>query len=565
MGSSTSVVLSLVSLATLSALVSHGGIINPPPPPKPNILLIVLDDVGTDKLEEYDVSGTTTFAGSPLCAGTSTCNDASLPLPFPKTPNLDNLMKGNFGGLSGGGIRFNRAYTASVCGPSRACMLTGRYGFRTGMGSVDTEPHGQHERLANTEVLIPEVLRNGIPQASKKYQCGAFGKWHLSAKHVCDPAAPSDYTHPIDNGFEFFKGTMDNLGDHFSWVQVTATATSLAMTSYFKLDPAPPPLSCDSNCAGMPCNFVFSNEFDETLFSASVTRNDALTWINAQDSARPWFAYVAFNAPHATYQVPPWGLLSPETQALLQANCDGDYDAGKTVAAPCEATKRKLFYNAMLEAVDTEIGALISGIAPTKKLNTLVFVIGDNGTPGAVMELGIYPGGDTHDKGTAYELGVRVPLLVAGVTVPTGYHISEAPVHAVDLWRTIAQIAGADEPPGLISDSISFKNVILNPSSLGSRTQIFCQQFTTFGPYVPNIDPTPCPAHDRCIIEDFDSPFPHGRFKLIRKSPATCDLPFTEELYELPNESASANKIGDPGFASVLLQLQNDMTNLSGP
>src|SRR5262249_11734034 len=119
--------------------------------------------------------------------------------------------------------------------------------------------------------------------------CGAFGKWHLTYN-------TGDDLHPNNNGYARFAGCMSNsLGTgngtgHFDWRRLFDGRSRLVT--------APP--------------------FDETQWIASVNRRDALEWIGEQSG--PWFAYVAFNPPHAPYTVPPFSLLSTPTQNELTAS-----------------------------------------------------------------------------------------------------------------------------------------------------------------------------------------------------------------------------------------------------
>ena len=119
---------------------------------QPNILVIVLDDVGTDKLRIYGESESQQYAQAPYCGKIFD------PLPYPRTQTIDALAEGNLPGLLGGGVRFDRAYSAPVCCPARACIQTGRYGFRNGLGVVDDGPSFRR-RMSNAEVLLPELLR----------------------------------------------------------------------------------------------------------------------------------------------------------------------------------------------------------------------------------------------------------------------------------------------------------------------------------------------------------------------------------------------------------------------
>jgi arylsulfatase A-like enzyme len=578
---------------------------------QPNIVLIVLDDVGTDKLRMYGESDSPSYALPPFCGALAD------PLPYPRTPTLEQLASGTFPGLGGGGLRFGRAYSAPVCTMARACMQTGRYGFRNGLGVVD-DGLAQRQRMRNEEVLLPELLRAGFPTPTpgslRRYRTGAFGKWHLSALPVCDPTLPSDFTHAVDNGFQLFQGTMANVGsplsnpgDHYRWTKVTAVPGTTELTRYdvgavqmaepFHFSPA---------CTVPGTRQQFAG-YTAQNWSGSVTRQDAAQWID--DQPQPFFACVNFNAPHFPYQVPPFELLSAETRAVLgdPASCGGPFCPGQIAgtASPCGTSpcgdltecvsmQRRLFYNAMLEAVDTEIGNLLAGMSAEKRARTLVIVMGDNGTPGVVLEPLLHGGGKGTGKGTMSELGVRVPMIVAGRPVPPGGHVSEALVHAVDLWRTVAQLSGAKESlaaPLTPLDSRSFAHVLEHPGAPSRRDEIFCQGFvrpghydpTDWGPYEPACSDPSVPGVYFCVPRSLGG---HGRslcdgqYKLIVAQtapgidvapPGTADVrpQYTEELYDLladPEESIDLmpQLPGNPTLAAVHAQLRARMTQLSG-
>jgi arylsulfatase A-like enzyme len=300
-------------------------------------------------------------------------------------------------------------------------------------------------------------------------------------------------------------------------------------------------------------------------------------------------------------------LLSGETQAALQdpGNVGGPYCAGQVAgtASTCgtstcgdptgfTAVQKRIFYNAMLEAVDTEIGNLLAQMSPDKRASTMVFVIGDNGTPQTAVEPLLHD--PDHAKGEFYELGVRVPLIVSGYLTPRGEHVSSALVQGVDLWRTFAQISGAS--PALAAplqplDSIGFRDVLTNPSAPSARSEIFCQTFvqpgayagTEWGPYpltcpdptVPGVFscvPKNVGQHGRCLSD--------GQYKLILVQtaagaealpPGTQDIrpTYSEKLYDIladPEETTDlAPQIpGDPMLAAIRDQLRDRLTQLSG-
>jgi len=455
-----------------------------------NILLIVLDDVGTDKLQLFD--------------------DLAAP-PYPKTPRIDALAEG--------GIKFRNFYTNPLCSETRACIQTGRYGFRTGMGA-NTEIW----RLPDSEVFLPELLRAGLPP-EQAYRCGAFGKWHLGK---LDPA------HAVTNGYHRFYGTLLNPYQHFDWEKI-------------EHDEGAPP----------------SAPIPSTTWSASVVRSDAVNWINAE--TQPFFAYVAFNPPHDEWQVPPLALLSDATRAELVGYVEGQTAVGND--------QRKIFYRAMLEAVDTEIGNLLDGIDPFQLQRTMVFVVCDNGSDHRVIQP---PHDPTHGKASGYQLGIRVPMIVSGPLVPQpvppGGHECTRMVEAVDLWRTLGALAGADEQMAFQSagfsapypwiDSQSFLPLILDPGAPGPNPWVFSELYAPAGPYQSS---TCLRLHLRTLTD--------GEFKYIRwvvKEPGTplCAPPhYMHEFYRLttdPHETTNLMQGGlTPPERAALQDLRTLMDVLS--
>jgi arylsulfatase A len=122
-------------VATAIPLLAADGVPVPPPPDrKPNIVFILADDYGTGEVSSYGADNY-------------------------KTPNIDALARG--------GIRFTNAYTAPLCGPSRALIMTGRYAFRTGATNQDATG----EMKPSVETMIPKVLKPA------GYVSAMIGKW----------------------------------------------------------------------------------------------------------------------------------------------------------------------------------------------------------------------------------------------------------------------------------------------------------------------------------------------------------------------------------------------------
>jgi arylsulfatase A-like enzyme len=432
--------------------------------------------------------------------------------PYPRTPTLNALAEG--------GIQFRSFYANPLCSLTRALLHTGRYAFRTGMGA-NTEGY----RLPDAEVLLPEVLRLGYASGSG-YRCGAFGKWHIGQ---------FDASHPVTNGYHRFQGHLQNVIDHFNW----------------------PKFEHDEGGAVV-------GPISVARWSPSEVREDAVDWINAQ--SQPFFAWVAFNPPHREWQVPPFATLSAETLAELAGYSEGQYAANV-------AAERQLFARAMLESVDTELQNLLDGIGPARLADTMVFVVCDNGSSNRVIQA---PHVTTHGKPSGYELGIRVPMIISGPLVPQpvppgGYVVDEL-VEAVDLYPTIAEIAGADlalafQNSGLVApyptvDGLSILPLILDPSATGPNEFAYCELFAPPGEY----ETTQClQVHLRTITD--------GEYKYMRwvdkEGLPVCSLPHSHhELYHLPSDpSETMNLLGGgvltPPQRLVYERLRTEMDRLS--
>ena len=320
------------------------------------------------------------------------------------TPTIDQLASE--------GVLFRHAYTNPVCAPTRAAMLTGRHGFRTLIGVPEAAV------LDVGETIIPELL-------SATHHTAAIGKWHLG------PAANVD--HPIDSGFDYYAGGLGGgVGDYFSWNKTTnsTSTTGSTQTGY-------------------------------TTYATIDAANEAIAKI-AEYGEDPWFIWLAFNASHTPFHVPPSEL----TTITVDAGSDN-------------ATK----FKAGVEAMDTEIERLLASIPQSIRDDTTVIFIGDNGTPSGASESPFESG---HAKGSVYEGGINVPFIVNGPRIEPADEGSEslALVGSVDLFATIAEIAGV---AAAAEDSLSLLPYFANPSrpTLLVRPYIYEERFEPngAGPY----------------------------------------------------------------------------------
>ena len=328
-----------------------------------NILLIIADDYGAD--------------GSSLYNSTNT--GASLP----PTPNIKALAQT--------GVVFSRAYANPVCSPTRACLITGRYSFRTGIGDAIMGPTSPSLKFSEFTLADAFAANSGLG-----YRVAQFGKWHLAT----GPGSPNNI-----GGWPHFAGSIP--GALVSYTNWTKTIDGTSTANY-------------------------------TNYETTDVVNDAIAWIQAQGNS-PWFAWVAFNAPHTPLHKPP-NSLCPHYTGLSGTQAD------------INANPRP-YFEAMVEALDTEMGRLLAAVDPAK---THIIFLGDNGTTAQVLQPP-YP--SARGKSTLYEGGTKVPFIIAGPAVANPNRTNSTLVHAVDLYATILDLAGinmaATVPTNIVVDSKS--------------------------------------------------------------------------------------------------------------
>jgi len=400
---------------------------------QPNVLLIIADDLGVDRIGAY----------------------ASVPDPG-HTPRID--------ALAAQGVLFRKAYANPVCSPTRATLLTGRYGYRTGVGLAMNYILDTFE-LSGAETCLPQALAPAV-------RSSIVGKWHMSAMNI------GGLLHPLLVGFEH----------HFGSITILDGYIGNAYTNFAK------------NMDG--------TEFPTSTYNTTDIVNDALSQI-ARFGDDPWCLWVAFNAPHAPYHKPPANLhtftLPPLTNATVPIH-----------------TK------AMIEAMDTEIGRMLDSMDPAVLANTVVIFVGDNGTDKPAASTPLDP---NKLKGTLYEGGIHVPLIIAGPGVAAGAQC-EALVNSTDLFATIADIAGL--PYATATDSVSLVPYFTDPAQPSLRSFAYAELFQPngYGPYT---------SRKRTAVGE--------RFKLIWNY-TTSDNPATQELYDLlANPTETLNLLLAPPLA----------------
>jgi arylsulfatase A-like enzyme len=456
-------------------------------PPPQNVMLIVLDDVGTDLIGAYEALETAQGRAPGLPAS---------------TPAIDQL-------LAAQGVTFSRAWTAPKCSPTRAQILTGLHPFHSGVGAiVRASPFSgaRNPGLFSEAVLLPQQLRAG----PTPYASAAVGKWHLGDIAQLEDDPGHALGSPHGQWFQFYAGSRFNLeavsagassNVYFSWRKVYANALG-----------APTP--CGTS--GSPCETPMIAPPSRNYATAD-TAEDALALIATLPE--PWFLYVSFNAVHAPYHVPPVDL--PTAPCL----------PGASASSPCalevsnSAVSRA---RCMMSALDQQIGRLICASDPA---DTTFILIGDNGSPQSATAA---PHNPLHAKGTMYEGGVRVPLIVRSPLVPPARRgaVEERLVSSVDLYPTVLEIAGAPLLPSTATDGVSLVPYLVDGAAPTLRWMSYTEGF------FPNFRPTSAgvpPAGYVCNYQN--QALRDGRFKLIRRTRRDHQnqalILVSEEFYDL--------------------------------
>ena len=309
----------------------------------PNVLLILLDDVGFGMASTF---------GGPVA-----------------TPNLDQLANN--------GLRYTRFHTTALCSPTRAALLAGRNHHSAGTGVITemgTGYPGYTGIIPRNTALVSEILRgNG-------YATAMFGKWHNTPEPDISPAGPFDRW-PTGLGFDYFYGF--NQGETNQYYP----------TLYRNTVPVAAPKTPEQG-------YHFTEDMtDETI---AWTRN-----VRAADPEKPWFVYFSTGAVHAPHQAPKewrerfkgqfdhgWdkqrelthakqlamGIIPKGTKLTPRPQ---EIPAWDTVPAEAKPVYLRLMenYAGFMAHTDHHVGRLIESLRQSGELdNTLVlYIVGDNG------------------------------------------------------------------------------------------------------------------------------------------------------------------------------------------
>jgi arylsulfatase A-like enzyme len=329
------------------------------------------------------------------------------------TPHIDRLARD--------GVRFTSFYVSPVCSPTRASLLTGRYNYRTGV--VDTYL-GRSMMHPDETTLAEFLLKSG-------YRTGIFGKWHLGDNYPL---------RAMDQGFQ--ESLVLNGGG------IGQPSDPVGGESYF--DP------------------MLRRNGDWVRTEGYVTDviTDAAIEFIRRSRLEPFFAYVAFNAPHTPLEVPP-GKHAKYREMKLQRT---DFpDRGVTISATFDPDVTAKIYG-MVENIDENVGRLLAALDELRLTErTVVIFMTDNGPQQPRYNAGL-PG----LKGTVHEGGIRVPFFVRWPGTLTPRASDRIAAH-IDVTPTLLDIAGASEARGGAFDGRSLLPLLRSESNDWPDRTLFFQ------------------------------------------------------------------------------------------
>lgn len=322
------------------------------------------------------------------------------------TPRLDRL--------AAEGLRLTNMNMETQCTPSRSSLMTGRFAIRSGTYAVPFG--GVPEGLTQWEITVAEAL------SAVGYASGYFGKWHLGSH---------DGRLPTDQGFQEWYG-IPRTTDEALWPQ----------HPQYSPDIIKPEQVLEGKGAGQHSHEVKVYDLNERrVIDAELTRRSIDFMERQVKSKQPFFVYTSLTQPH---------LPSVPHPAF----------AGKTGNGDWADMLAELDFNAgqMLDAID-RLGA---------RDNTVVIFASDNGAE-FVKPWDGWAGPWRGAYFTALEGGIRVPFIIRWPGRISAGRVSDEIVHGVDLFPTLATIAGATIPQDRPFDGVDQSEFFIGRSQKSNR------------------------------------------------------------------------------------------------
>lgn len=396
-----------------------------------------------------------------------------------QTPQIDQLAED--------GVRFTNAYAAcAVCSPTRASVLTGKYPARLLLtnwlpsGRWDPKARLREGRFVRglpvEELTLAEVLRDA------GYQTFHIGKWHLGSQPFCLPQ---------HHGFD---------------INVAGNAHGAPGQYFFPYEG-----NWSIPTTGQRARWNVLPDGIEGEYLTDRLTDEAVRLI--QDSGeQPFFLYL----PH-------YGVHTP-----LQAK---DEVRRKYERIPKAKRQGKPVYAAMVESIDDSVGRVLQALRRKNiEQKTVIIFTSDNG--------GLYKATSNAplraNKGSYYEGGIRVPLIVKWPGVTAAGRTVDDPVISNDLYPTCLTVAGLDQNPGQHMDGVNLQPVLAGDGSLPSRSLFW--HFPHYNKHPSSVPSSVIRKGDWKLIETFD--------------------PTGVELYNLANDLGETTNLAeqDPSLRDTLLQ-----------
>jgi arylsulfatase A-like enzyme len=368
-----------------------------------------------------------------------------------RTPNIDRI--------GAEGMTFRNFYANScVCSPTRAALLTGCYPDRVGVPGVirEGEPSNSWGFLSKRAVLLPERLRGA------GYHSAIVGKWHLG---VTSPNTPNE------RGFDHFHGFLGDMMDDY-WTHLRHGQNFMRLNG----DVIRPEGHATDLFTDWACSYLEQRAAE----------------------ARPFFLYLAYNAPHGPIQPP------------------ADWLARVKSREPGLDEKRAKFV-ALTEHMDAGIGRVLETMDRLRlSENTLVIFTSDNG--GSLPEGGT-SGPWRSGKQHMYEGGIRVPAMVRWPGRIRAGAVSERAAMSMDIFATACAVAGvkAGGVAGMIQpDAVSFLPTLTGQDQGALREEMYFVRREGGPPYMGKTIEAVIRGDWKLV---FDSPSAPGELFNLGKDP----------------------------------------------
>ncbi len=323
-----------------------------------------------------------------------------------RTPNID--------AIASAGMRFDNFYANSpVCSHTRAALLTGRYQDYVGVpGVIRTHADNSWGYLDPAATLLPQELKRA------GYHTAIIGKWHLGLE------SPNT---PIERGFDYFHGWLGDMMDDY-W---------------------------EHRRHGINYMRFNGREIDPEGHATDLFTQWSAEYINSQaDDNRPYFLYLAYNAPHFPVQPP------EEWVAKLMERENG-----------IDSTRAELV--AFIEHMDDGIGQVIEALKPSGQYeNTLIVFTSDNGghNPSKANNGPLRDG-----KQSMYEGGLKVPTCISWPGKIAEGSASDSRLLSMDLYTTLLEVAG-EQPQDSIEGKSFLSELMGEDMDLEERPMFFTRR-----------------------------------------------------------------------------------------